>query len=134
MISGLSHVAIAVPSIAAAADILATRLGLTVGPIMENAEQGVRLAYADLGNARLELIEPARPDSPIARFLERNPAGGLHHVSFNVGDLDEALAATQEAGVRTVGRRGRNAHGQAIAFLHPADVLGALVELEERRT
>ncbi len=134
MISGLSHVAIAVPSISSAAETLARRLGLTVGPIMENAEQGVRLAYVDLGNARLELIEPARPDSPVARFLERNPAGGLHHVSFNVADLDAALAATAEAGARMVGRRGHNTHGQAIAFLHPADVLGALVELEERRT
>jgi methylmalonyl-CoA/ethylmalonyl-CoA epimerase len=133
MISGLSHVAIAVPSIAAAAETLAKRLGLSIGPVHDNPEQGVRLAYVEIGNARLELIEPSRPDSPIARFLERNPAGGLHHVSFNVGDLDAALAATEEAGVRMVGRRGRNAHGQNIAFLHPADVLGALVELEERR-
>jgi len=134
MITGLSHVAIAVPSIASAAETLARKLGLMVGPIVENVEQGVRLAYVDLGNARLELIEPLRADSPVARFLERNPAGGLHHVSFNVGDLDAALAATVEAGARTVGRRGHNTHGQPIAFLHPADVLGALVELEERRT
>jgi len=134
MITGLSHVAIAVPSIASAAETLARKLGLMIGPIVENVEQGVRLAYVDLGNARLELIEPLRADSPVARFLERNPAGGLHHVSFNVGDLDAALAATAEAGARTVGRRGHNTHGQPIAFLHPADVLGALVELEERRT
>jgi methylmalonyl-CoA/ethylmalonyl-CoA epimerase len=134
MITGLSHVAIAVPSIASAAETLARKLGLMVGPIVENVEQGVRLAYVDLGNSRLELIEPLRPESPVARFLERNPAGGLHHVSFNVGDLDAALAATAEAGARTVGRRGHNTHGQPIAFLHPADLLGALVELEERRT
>ncbi len=134
MITGLSHVAIAVPSIASAAETLAKRLGLKAGPIVENAEQGVRLAYVDLGNARLELIEPLRADSPIARFLERNPAGGLHHVSFNVGDLDAALTAAAEAGVRMAGRRGHNTHGEPIAFLHPADVLGDLVELEERRT
>ena len=134
MITGLSHVAIAVPSIAAATETLARTLGLTVGAIVENAEQGVRLAYVDLGNARLELIEPLRDDSPIVRFLERNPAGGLHHVSFNVGDLDAALAAMTEAGARMVGRRGHNTHGEPIAFLHPADVLGALVELEEHRT
>lgn len=133
MITGLSHVAIAVPSIAAAAETLAKRLGLSIGPILDNPEQGVRLAYVDLGNARLELIEPSRPDSPIARFLERNPAGGLHHVSFNVGDLDAALAAVAETGTRVVGKPGRNTHGQPIAFLHPGDVLGALVELEERR-
>jgi len=134
MITGLSHVAIAVPNIAAATETLARKLGLTVGPILDNPEQGVRLAYVDLGNARLELIEPLRADSPVARFLERNRAGGLHHVSFNVGDLDAALAATAEAGARMVGRRGHNTHGEPIAFLHPADVLGALVELEERRT
>src|ERR687894_2110319 len=108
MITGLSHVAIAVPSIVAAADTLAKRLGLKIGPILDNPEQGVRLAYVDLGNARLELIEPSRPDSPIARFLERNPAGGLHHVSFNVGDIDAALAAAAEAGARVVGQPGRN--------------------------
>ena len=134
MITGLSHVAITVPSIVAAAETLAERLGLAVGPILDNPAQGVRLAYVDVGNTRLELIEPSRADSPVARFLERNPAGGLHHVSFNVEDLDAALAATQEAGVRLVGRRGHNAHGQPIAFLHPADVLGALVELEQCRT
>jgi methylmalonyl-CoA/ethylmalonyl-CoA epimerase len=133
MITGLSHVAIAVPSIASAAETLARVLGVTVGPIVENAEQGVRLAYADLGNARLELIEPLRADGSVARFLERNPAGGLHHVSFSVEDLDAALAATAQAGVRAAGHRGHNTHGQPIAFLHPADVLGALVELEERR-
>lgn len=133
MITGLSHVAIAVPSIAAAAEVLSKRLGLAIGPILDNPEQGVRLAYADLGNARLELIEPSRPDSPIARFLDRNPAGGLHHVAFATRDLDAALAATAEAGARVVGRHGHNTHGQAIAFLHPADLLGALVELEEHR-
>ena len=133
MITGLSHIAIAVPSITAAADVLARRLGLAIGPIHDNAEQGVRLAYADLGNARLELIEPLLADGPVARFLERNPAGGLHHVAFATGDLDAALAVTAEAGTRVAGRRGRNTHGQAIAFLHPADVLGALVELEEHR-
>jgi methylmalonyl-CoA/ethylmalonyl-CoA epimerase len=133
VITGLSHVAIAVPSITAAAEVLARRLGLAIGPIHDNAEQGVRLAYADLGNARLELIEPLRPDSPVARFLERNPAGGLHHLAFATGDLDAALAATAETGTRVVGRRGHNTHGQAIAFLHPADLLGALVELEERQ-
>ena len=73
MITGLNHVSIVVPDIAAAARQLSEKYGLAVGPRMENAEQGVRLAYVELGAARIELIEPSRPDSPVAKFLERNP-------------------------------------------------------------
>ena len=133
-ITGLSHVAIAVPDIAAAAAALERRLGIKAGPVHENARQGVRLAYVELGNARLELIAPLSPTSPIARFLERNPAGGLHHVCFNVADLDAALAAATGAGARQAGEAGRNVHGDRIAFLGPREMLGALVELEEKAT
>ena len=131
-ITGLSHVAIAVPDLAAAAANLEKRLGVKAGPVHENAAQGVRLAYVDLGNARIELIEPLSPQSPIAKFLERNPAGGLHHVALNVPDLDAALSAAVEAGARQAGTSGLNVHGQRIAFLAPKEMLGALVELEER--
>ena len=131
-ITGLSHVAIAVPSIAAAVDALTRRLGVTAGAVQENAAQGVRLCYLDLGNARLELIEPMSPASPIARFLERNPGGGIHHVSLNVGDLDAALTAATAAGARQAGTTGKNVHGERIAFLSPRDLAGVLVELEER--
>lgn len=131
-ITGLSHVAIAVPDLAAAAAALERKLGVTAGPVHENAAQGVRLAYIDLGNARIELIQPLSADSPIAKFIERNPAGGLHHVCFTVGDLDDALASAGKAGVRTAGKPGLNVHGERIAFLKPADILGALVELEEK--
>lgn len=132
-VTGLSHVAIAVPDIATAAAALQRRLGITAGPVHENAAQGVRLAYIDLGNARIELISPLGPDSPVAKFLERNPGGGLHHVCFNVGDLDAALAVATEAGARRAGNTGRNVHGDRIAFLNPKELLGALVELEEGR-
>lgn len=131
-IKGLSHVAIAVPDLEAAAQALAAKLGINAGPIKENPQQGVRLSYVDLGNARIELIQPNSPDSPIAKFLERNPAGGLHHVCFNTEDLDVALAAVTQAGVRQAGKAGLNVHGDRIAFLNPKDVLGALVELEEK--
>ena len=131
-ITGLSHVAIAVPSIAAAVEALTKRLGVTAGEVQENAAQGVRLCYLDLGNARIELIEPTSPASPIAKFLEKNPSGGIHHVSLNVGDLDAALAAATAAGARQAGKTGMNVHGERIAFIGPRELAGELVELEEK--
>ena len=132
-ITGLSHVAIAVPDIAKAAAILEKRLGVKAGPVHENAAQGVRLAYIDLGNARIELIAPLGPEAPLNTFLGKNPGGGLHHVAFNVPDIEAALAEATSAGASQTGKTGRNVHGQRIAFLHPRDLLGALVELEESR-
>jgi methylmalonyl-CoA/ethylmalonyl-CoA epimerase len=107
--------------------------GLTVGEIRTNAEQGVHLAYIDLGNARIELMAPSRPDSPVAKFLERNPKGGIHHFSLNVDDMDATAGGLRQQGVRVLGdgRPQYNVAGERICFLHPADFLGALVELEE---
>ena len=132
-VTGLSHIAIAVPDLAAAAQALQKRLGIVAGPIHENAAQGVRLCYIDLGNARIELIEPLSPSSPIAKFLERNPTGGLHHLALNVPDIDQALSAATGAGARQAGQTGQNVHGDRIAFLAPRELAGALVELEEKQ-
>jgi methylmalonyl-CoA/ethylmalonyl-CoA epimerase len=133
MFTGLSHVSIVVPDLAAAARRLHDTYGLRVGEIQTNAEQGVRLAYADLGNARIELMEPSRPDSPVAKFLERNPKGGIHHFSLNVDDMQATTGGLREQSVRVLGdgRPQYNVAGERIAFVHPADFLGALVELEE---
>ena len=131
-ITSLSHVAIAVPDIKVAAEALEKKLGVKAGPIHENAAQGVRLAYIDLGNARIELIAPIGPDAPLNKFLEKNPSGGLHHIAFYVPEIEAALAETTAAGVRQAGKTGQNVHGQRIAFLNPRDLLGALVELEEK--
>ncbi len=133
MINGLSHVSIVVPDLAAASRRLRDTYGLTVGAPRINAEQGVRLAYVELGNARIELMEPSRPDSPIAKFLERNPKGGIHHVSLGVDAMEPTTAALRGQGVRILGDGGPqyNVAGERIAFIHPADFLGALVELEE---
>jgi methylmalonyl-CoA/ethylmalonyl-CoA epimerase len=100
---------------------------------MVNEEQGVRLAYVELSNARIELMEPARADSPIAKFLERNPNGGIHHFCLAVDSVDSTAEAIAGNGVRVLGggKAQRNVHGERIAFVHPADFLGALVELEE---
>jgi methylmalonyl-CoA/ethylmalonyl-CoA epimerase len=132
MITGLSHVSIVVPDIEAAAQMLADRYGLHAGERMVNAEQGVRLAYVELPGARIELMEPSRPDSPVAKFLERNPKGGIHHFSLNVDSVDTAVERLSGKNVRVLSDgRGRNVAGGRIAFIHPADFLGALVELEE---
>ena len=93
MITGLSHVSIVVPDIEAAARQLDEKYGLNVGPRLVNAEQGVRLAYVELGAAKIELMEPSRPDSPVAKFLERNPKGGIHHFCLGVDDVEKAVRA-----------------------------------------
>jgi len=136
MITGMSHVAIVVPSLDAAARELERKYGLKIGPVSVNDDQGVRMAYIDLGNARIELMEPARPDSPVGKFLQRNPRGGIHHFSLQVDSLQATTAEIEYKGARVLGdgKRQVNVHGARIAFLHPHDFLGALVELEEHRS
>ena len=133
MITGLSHVSIAVPSLEAAARRLREIYGLDVGAAKLNEQQGVRLAYVELRNARIELMEPARADSPISKFLEKNPAGGIHHFCLNVDDVAATAKAATGKGARVLGDGSpqQNVHGERIAFVHPKDFLGALVELEE---
>ena len=133
MITGLSHVSIAVPDLEAAARELDRKYGLKVGPRMMNQAQGVRLAIIELGAAKIELKEPSRPDSPVAKFLERNPKGGIHHFSLGVDGMDETTRALRASGVRILGdgQPQSSVAGDRIAFIHPADFLGALVELEE---
>jgi len=135
MITGLSHVSIVVPSLDAAAKRLKEVYGLDVGAAKVNDEQGVRLAYVELPNARIELMEPSRPDSPVSKFLERNPAGGIHHFCLEVDDVPATAAGLAQKGARVLGegKEQRNVHGERIAFVHPKDFLGALVELEEKQ-
>ena len=133
MITGFSHVSIVVPDIEAAARMLADRFGLAVGERMVNEQQGVRLAYIELAGGRIELMQPSRPDSPIAKFLERNPRGGIHHLALGVDDMDQTARRLGASGVRLLGdgKPQHNVAGERIAFVHPADFLGALVELEQ---
>lgn len=133
MISGLSHISIVVPSLETAAKRLEDVYGLTLGEVKVNEQQGVRLAYVELGNAKIELMEPSRPDSPVSKFLERNPGGGIHHFCLAVDSVEAATRAISEKGARVLGegKLQKNVHGEPIAFVHPRDFLGALVELEE---
>ena len=133
MITGLSHVSIVVPDLTAALEKMRATYGLTAGEIKVNDEQGVRMTYIDLGNAKIELMEPSRPDSPIAKFLERNPKGGIHHFCLGVDSVEQTTDALTAAGVQVLGggKVQLNVHGERIAFVHPKDFLGALIELEE---
>lgn len=133
MITGLSHVSIVVPDLAAALEKMRATYGLTAGEIKVNDEQGVRMTYIDLGNAKIELMEPSRPDSPIAKFLERNPKGGIHHFCLGVDSVEQTTNALTVAGAQVLGagKVQLNVHGERIAFVHPKDFLGALIELEE---
>lgn len=135
MITGLSHVSIVVPSLDAAGRRLKEVYGLTLGEVKVNEQQGVRLAYIELGNAKIELMEPSRTDSPVSKFLERNPAGGIHHFCLGVDSVEAATRAIGDKGVRVLGggKPQKNVNGEPIAFVHPVDFLGALVELEEHR-
>ncbi|HEX6007185.1 MAG TPA: VOC family protein, partial [Burkholderiales bacterium] len=107
--------------------------GLRVGEARLNEAQGVRLDYVELGNAKIELMEPSRPDSPVAKFLERNPGGGIHHFCLTVENVDAAAQAMRQKSARVLddGSAQKNVHGARIAFVHPKDFLGALVEIEE---
>ena len=135
MITGLAHVSIVVPDLDAACARLEKLYGLAAGERMVNEQQGVRLAYVELPNARIELMEPSRADSPIAKFLEKNPKGGIHHFCLGVDSVDTTAEAIAAKGVRVLGdgKPQLNVHGERIAFVHPKDFLGALVELEEHK-
>jgi methylmalonyl-CoA/ethylmalonyl-CoA epimerase len=135
MITGLSHVSIVVPDLAAALEKLRATYGLTAGTIKVNEEQGVRMTYIDLGNAKIELMEPSRPDSPVGKFLERNPKGGIHHFCLGVDSVEQTTAELTAAGAQVLGagKVQLNVHGERIAFVHPKDFLGALIELEENK-
>lgn len=135
MITGLSHVSIVVPDLAVALEKLRATYGLIAGEIKVNEEQGVRMTYVDLGNAKIELMEPSRADSPIAKFLERNPRGGIHHFCLGVDSVEQAVNDFAAAGVQVLGdgKLQLNVHGERIAFVHPKDFLGALIEIEENK-
>jgi methylmalonyl-CoA/ethylmalonyl-CoA epimerase len=130
--TALCHVSIAVPDLEAAIATLASRYGLAAGEIMHNPQQQVRMTYIELANARIELMAPSGPTSPIAKFLERNPRGGIHHFSLGAADVVATAGALRADGVQVLGDPAtqRNVHGDPIAFLHPKEFLGALVEIE----
>jgi len=133
MIERLNHVAIAVPDLEAASATYRDVLGAKVSDPVDQPEHGVTTVFVELENTKIELIRPLGETSPIAKFLERSPGGGVHHVCYEVGNIRAARDRLQEAGLRVLGdgepRPG--AHGKPVLFLHPKDFYGTLVELEE---
>lgn len=133
MIGRLNHVAIAVPDLAAAAALYRDTLGATVSEAVAQPDHGVTTVFVELPNTKIELLEPLGEDSPIAGFLARNGAGGIHHVCYEVDDIAAARDRLRAKGARVLGdgepRIG--AHGKPVLFLHPKDFLGTLVELEQ---
>lgn len=128
----LDHVAIALPSIAAALPTYELLTGAP-GSAMEHVPgQGVNVVFVGAGESRLELIEPTSSESAVGRFLERR-GPGLHHIAYRVPDLDAALARLEAAGIRLIDSRPREgAHGRRVAFVHPSAMHGVLVELVEQ--
>lgn len=130
----LNHVGVAVPSIADALDTYRTLYGVTdadITPIRDMPAQGVRVAFVDVPNSQIELIEPLGETSPILKFLEKNPAGGQHHVCFEVPDILEARDAMVARGATVLGEPRIGAHGTPIIFVHPKNSNGVLIELME---
>jgi len=133
MIGKLNHVAIAVPDLGAAAAVYRDTLGARVSEAEALPEHGVTVVFVDLGNTRIELMEPLGEDSPIAGFLERNPTGGMHHVCYEVDDILAARDKLKDQGVRVLGdgEPKTGAHGKPVLFLHPKDFAGTLIELQQ---
>jgi len=133
MIGRLNHVAIAVMDLESAARLYRETLGANVSEPVDQPEHGVTTVFVELPNTKIELIRPLGENSPIAAFLERNRAGGVHHVCYEVDDIRTARDRLTAEGLRVLGdgepREG--AHGKPVLFLHPKDFCGTLVELEE---
>jgi methylmalonyl-CoA/ethylmalonyl-CoA epimerase len=133
MIGRLNHVAIAVPKLAEAAAIYGTALGANVSAPVPHPEHGVTVVFVTLPNTKIELLEPLGEGSPIAAFLERNPAGGIHHICYEVEDIAAASAKLRGSGARVLGdgEPKIGAHGKPVLFLHPKDFNGTLIEIEQ---
>lgn len=131
-IGRLNHVGVAVPSVEAAKDTYRTLYGVPESDITHTWEmpaQGVRVAFVNVANSQIELIEPLGENSPLIKFLEKNPAGGQHHVCFEVADIHAAAADMKAQGAIVLGEPRLGAHGTLVIFIHPKNSNGVLIEL-----
>lgn len=133
MIGKLNHVAIAVPDLAAATALYRDTLGAKVTGEVDQPDHGVTTVFVELPNTKIELLRPLGENSPIANFLERNTAGGIHHICFEVEDILAARDQLVEEGARVLNGPDPKigAHGKPVLFLHPKDFNGTLIELEQ---
>lgn len=133
MIGRLNHVAIVVADLEAATAVYRDALGARVSAPLPLPEHGVTTVFVELPNTKVELLQPLGEDSPIAKFLERNPDGGMHHLCYEVDDIIAARDRLKESGARVLGSGEPKigAHGKPVLFLHPKDFCGTLVEVEQ---
>ncbi|MGE0630613.1 MAG: methylmalonyl-CoA epimerase [Hyphomicrobiaceae bacterium] len=133
MIGRLNHVAIAVPNLEAGMRLYRDTLGAQVSAPQAEPAHGVTVVFINLPNTKIELLGPLGENSPIRGFLEKNPAGGIHHICYEVDDIIAARDRMKEMGARILGdgEPKIGAHGKPVLFLHPKDLLGTLVELEQ---
>ena len=133
MIGRLNHVAIAVRDLAKASALYRDTLGARVSPPLAQPEHGVTVAFIELPNTKIELLEPLGEGSPIAKFLEKNLDGGMHHLCYEVDDIFAARDILKAGGARVLGDGTPKigAHGKPVLFLHPKDFSGTLLELEQ---
>ncbi|MCT7662421.1 methylmalonyl-CoA epimerase [Shinella kummerowiae] len=133
MLGKVNHIAIAVPDLAAATATYRDTLGATVSAPQALPEHGVTVVFVELPNTKVELLEPLGAASPVAAFLEKSPAGGMHHICYEVDDILAVRDRLVASGARVLGDGNpkTGAHGKPVLFLHPKDFLGTLVELEE---
>ncbi len=133
MIGRLNHVAIVVPDLAVGSAIYRDMLGAKVSESVNMPEHGVITVFVELPNTKIELLHPLGDDSPIAKFLSRNPNGGMHHVCYEVADIVAARDKLIAAGARVLGDANPKigAHNKPVLFLHPKDFCGTLIELEQ---
>ncbi len=133
MIGRLNHVAIVVPDLAAATARYRDDLGATVSDHVDLPDHGVTTVFVELSNTKIELLHPLGENSPIAAFLQRNASGGMHHLCFEVEDIYAARDRLVKSGARVLGdgEPKTGAHGKPVLFLHPKDLFGTLIELEQ---
>lgn len=133
MIGRLNHVAVVVPDLAAASAVYRDTLGAKVSAPVDLPAHGVTTVFVELPNTKLELLHPLGDTSPIAKFLKDNPSGGMHHVCYEVANIDAACDRLKAEGARVLGdgEPKIGAHGKPVLFLHPKDFCGTLIELEQ---
>jgi len=133
MIGRLNHVAIAVPDLAAAAAVYRDTLGAKVSAPLPQPDHGVTVVFVELPNTKIELLHPLGENSPVAKFLERNKSGGIHHVCYEVEDILAARDQLKSKGATVLGdgEPKTGAHGKPVLFLHPKDFQGTLIEVEQ---
>ena len=133
MIGKLNHIAIATPNLDKAIRTYKDILGVKISAPLDQIEHGVKVVFIEIPNTKIELLEPLGENSPIENFLEKHKKGGIHHICFEVEDIDSAILRLKKDGATVLGdgKAKIGAHGKPVIFLHPKDFNGTLIELEE---